>query len=195
MNDNKTAKKDTTVRKFSRDTDYNLTTSIYHKTSGFKGTYGMQQSTFYTNTRTGHISATTEENLSPAQLKDRPMMASTHNQINPQLYQKNIEDIFDMPDDGLDCGDDVIEEDMDEIEDDLDSVCEKIADLKIFSKSSLNEDLEAIAQARKSKTAMGPNFELEPRIPRRKYFTDKIVYLDEEIIEKVKARSLTGQLE
>lgn len=78
------------------------------------------------------------------------MMSSTHNQINPKLYQKNIDDIFDMPDDGLGDDDDVIEEEMDEIEDDLESVSEKIADLKIFSKSSLNEDLEAISQAKKA---------------------------------------------
>lgn len=100
-----------------------------------------------------------------------------------------------MPDDGLNDDDDIIEEEMDEMQDDLDTISEKMADLKIFSKSSLNEDLDAIVQARRSKTTLGPNFEREPCIPRRKFFTEQIVYLDPEVLQSVKASSLTQKLQ
>jgi hypothetical protein len=99
-----------------------------------------------------------------------------------------MDDIFDMPEDGL-YDDEIIEEEMDEVEDDLESITEKMADLKIFSKSSLNEDLDALSLARKSKTMMGPNFDREPCIPRRKFLTEQIVYLDPEVIGSIKANS------
>ena len=178
----------------ANNTDIISRKAEFKQNSSHKQTQGNLHSTYYTSTRTGHISGLTDEDLSPSGDKKRPMMTATNNQINPELYQKNGDDIFDMPDDGLDdydFEDDVIEEDMDEMKDDLESISEKMADLKIFSKSSLNEDLEAIALARRNKTLMGPNFDGEPCIHRKKFFTEQMVYLNPEALQAIKKKNLS----